>query len=211
MKKLIAVCVTSIILAVGSAAQADIMTRAYDNFSPSKKLGPYEMKSFSRDPRPKYSLVNSVDTPLGGSVDFDIPMSLRYVNSGWGDWSHGYYGDVYWTIDSKLVTLTLPPNTQAFYFYASPDYWEGCYLQATAQDGTYLRQLIDRGYGGAKGYGFYGTDGSLISTIELQVFGQLESFAIGEFGISIVPVPGAVLLGSIGLGFAGWICKRKKL
>jgi hypothetical protein len=33
----------------------------------------------------------------------------------------------------------------------------------------------------------------------------------GVMELTIVPVPGAVLLGSIGLGLAGWICIRKKL
>lgn len=30
-------------------------------------------------------------------------------------------------------------------------------------------------------------------------------------GTQVVPVPGAVLLGSIGLGFSGWLCRRKKV
>jgi probable HAF family extracellular repeat protein len=32
-----------------------------------------------------------------------------------------------------------------------------------------------------------------------------------EAWVATVPVPGALTLGSIGLGFAGWLCRRKKL
>ncbi|MFG0284244.1 MAG: hypothetical protein ACF8R7_07455, partial [Phycisphaerales bacterium JB039] len=48
------------------------------------------------DPRPTFSDVTTVPTSIG-DITFDIACSHRVIGGGWGSWSHGYTGDVYYT------------------------------------------------------------------------------------------------------------------
>jgi len=204
MKRMILIAILAVSM-VG-VAQADIFSVDLGTIAPPATVGGYAMTAFPDDTRSNYSSVTSVDSPLGGSVDFDITMSLREIGSGWATWSHGYTGDVYFTAGATSVTMTLPAATGAFYFYAEPNPYSVHSITATADDGTILALDVDGSYG-ARGYGFYTTGASVLSSISVSTD---VDFAVGEFGIAAVPVPGAVLLGLLGMSVAG--CRlRKKL
>jgi hypothetical protein len=145
------------------------------------------MTPFPSDGRPVVD-VTTVPSPLGGDLAFSIAMSHRKVGLTWLSWSHGYTGDVYSSKGRNSVTLTVPAGTSAFYLYAEPTMLSVHDITATVQDGTPVTQSVD-GLGGACGYGFYGTDGSKITTIKIDYDGP-KGFAIGEFGISkVIPKP----------------------
>ena len=178
--KLITISALVILLLATGGAQADIVGVSLGTDAPPGVLGPYAMTPFPVDPQG--SSVTSVDSPLGGTVDFFISMTHLTVGSGWATWSHGYTGDVYFTgYYSSSVTLTLPSSTGAFYLYGEPNPFAWYLITATAQDGTSVTQLVD-GYYGAAGYGFYGTGGDVIVSIQVDYFGY-SGFAVGEFGI----------------------------
>ena len=216
MKKRILICAMAVLILAVSNVQAGITGVALGTAAPPGTLGPYTMTPFPDDLRAELSVVTSVPSPLGGSVDFSNPLTLYTVGSGWaGNWSHGYAGDVYalGIFDGPSTTLTLPTGTAAFYFYAQPGLYSLMVITATAQDGTIVSQLIHGELeDSATGYAFYGTGGNLISSIQVDL-GEVTwgGFAVGEFGIAAIPTPGAILLGSIGLGFVSWLRRRRTL
>ncbi len=79
----------------------------------------------------------------------------------------------------------MPPDTGAFYFYAEPNPFGVFLITATADDGTTSGPVSVEGHSGAKYYGFYGTDGSHITSISVT---SAVDFAVGEFGIASPPV-----------------------
>lgn len=189
-----------------SEAHAAIIVQSLGTGAPPAVLGGYSMTPFPNDVRPVVSNVNDVTSPLGGLLSFNIPLTHREVGNGWGSWSHGYTGDVYYSNGATSIALTLPPNTGAFYFYAEPNPFNVFNITATANDGTFLTIPVN-GSAGAAGWGFYTTGGALTSiTVSSNV-----DFAIGEFGIAAAAVPEPATMAVFGLMAVGAFGVRRRL
>ena len=201
-----------ILLATVATAPAAIIGVAGGDDAPAATLGGYTMTAFPDDTSASYTNVTSLNSPLGGSLEFSAAVNHRSIGDDWGTWSHGYTGDAYYSNGATSLTLTLPGNACAFYFYAEPNPFGGYGMTATALDGTSIVQNVE-GYAGASYFGFYSTDGSPLASITLT---STVDFAIGEFGIAstgmpAVPAPGAILLGVLGAGLVGCLRRHRAL
>ena len=188
------------LLAIASAlvftcvSRADITVTAMDQWGPSPAtLGGYELLPFPPDDRPTLEDVTYVEGPTG-DLHFDIPLQHRRMGETWLSWGHGYDdGDVYYHVMPSL-TLTLPPSTAAFVFYASPNAWAE--ITATANDGTALTQQC---YWAdpAVGWGFHATGDSELLSVTLT--SDWQDYAIGQFLIAPIPEPAtaATLLAAV--------------
>ena len=183
-----------LVLAV-TGAQGEIIGVTGGTAAPPATLGPYQMTPFPADDRPVWEDVTFVPSPLGGEVVFSVPMSHRTVTQGWGGWSHGYTGDLYYTPGEAQVTLGLPPETRAFYLYATHDLDSPREIVATTDDGTSVIQWVDTWYEAAY-FGFYADNPA--DTIGSITVTSPAGLAIGEFGIAI-PEPSSLLLLSAAL------------
>ena len=167
-------------LSVASSTFAAIIGVAGGSGAPSSTLGSFTMTPFANDTRSNGGLVSSSQTtPIGGVVGFSPSLTLAEIGSGWGTWSHGYTGDVYY---GGSITLTLPAGTGAFYFYAEPNLFGTFNITATS-GGVPVAQLT-AGNSGANYFGFYGTGGDTISSIIVTFDQGAGGGAVGEFGIA---------------------------
>ncbi len=197
---------------LASIGKAGLVSVAGGTTSPSASLGPYTMMPFPADSRTAdYTPVSYVASPLGGNVVFDSPL-LHVVTSGeWLTWSHDYNGDVYYAASEQSITMTMPEETSAFYFYAQPNSLSLHTISANTSDGFNAGIEINQdveGIQGASYYGFYGTEGSMVSSITVTC--ETADFAIGEFGIASAPAPGGICLGCIGMNFFIWLRRQHK-
>jgi hypothetical protein len=149
--------------------------------APPSGLGPYIMTPFPFDGGS--GLVSSAPSPLGGSVGFAPALDQRQIGFGWATWSHGYLGDVYVT-DGNSVTLTMPPDTGAFYLYVEPNFFGEFVFEAVANDGTTSGPISVEGFAGAAYFGFYAAGGALNSITVTNSDAGAGGFAVGEFGIA---------------------------
>ena len=173
------------ITAAAATAGIGVSTAPGTN-APPPTLDKYKMTPFGNDPRPVFGLVTSVPSPLGGSIGFDVALDHREVGNGWGTWSHGYTGDVYFQ-PGNTVTVTLPSPTKAFYFYTEPNNFTTHNVTATgrAADGSQVATTIPvTGFAGASYIGFFTTATTRLTTITVDVDPAAAGFAIGEFGIA---------------------------
>lgn len=201
MKTLITICLVALFAINAYPVHATIMASPLGTGAPPVMLPPYTMTPFGTDSQPEYAPVTSVDSPLGGTVNFDITTIHLIVGSGWNTWSHGYTGDVYWTYYASLVTLTLPSNTVAFYFYAEPVDIATYTITASINGGMLPLSQDVYGGGGACGFAFWAHGDDRISTITITCPDDTYGFAVGEFGIAAIPEPTTICL----LGF-GAVC-----
>jgi len=81
--------------------------------APPATLGPYTMTPFAPDDRPLRANVGTVPAPEGNLL-FNQQVEHRRIGQFWPSWSHGYSGDVYWTIGATILDLIPPANTKAF-------------------------------------------------------------------------------------------------
>ncbi len=187
------VCVTMLVsFFCNEFASAAIIGRALGSAAPPTRLGQYDLEPF---PALHVTLIRDVFSAAGptGEVLFDQPLSRRRLGAGWGTWSHGYDGDVFYTNGRISATLILPPDTGAFIFYAEPNSGYTEFL-ATTDTGESLLSYPAYWRSDATGIAFYSTAGESISSIRVST--TYRDFAIGEFLIARVPEPGA----------GGWAC-----
>jgi hypothetical protein len=158
------------------------------------------------DTSPVFGDVSSAPLGPGKNVLFSIPMSHRQIGSGWGTWSHGYTGDVYYTNGASSVTLTFDQkDMQAFYFYAEPNFFGLHPMTFSATGGGTTQSVSAMVEGSAGAQGFLVTADKIDSiTISIDDGGD---FAVGEFGYAkSIPAPGALAL----LGLAGFASRRRR-
>jgi hypothetical protein len=151
---------------------------------PPPTLGGYTMTPFALDSRPLYSSFLNVPSPLGGDINFSMPLNHRRIWQGWAaDWAHGYMGDIYITSGPTTASIILPPGTTAFYFYSQPDCYGTATVNAMANDGTSSGPISIYVPNEAKYFGFYTTGGVELTSISISTSCP-AGFAVGEFGIS---------------------------
>jgi len=134
------------------------------------------------------------DNPEGVDVSPIDLITWRCIGSGWGTWSHGYTGDVYFTgLYSSSQTITLPPNTGAFYFYVEPNPFAWHNFNVTVYPGAVSSgPFAVLGASGATYVGVYMTSSSNpcfggIERIEIYSDTDDFGFASGEFGWAPLP------------------------
>jgi hypothetical protein len=186
----------------GGSARAEIHAAALGTDGPPPALGGYALTAFAPDPRPLYDPVLDVPSPLGGVVSFDPEALHGRVGEFWYTWSHGYQGDVY-IFTGGQGTLTLPPDTGAFVFYAEPGPFQWYDITAVADDGTTLVQSV-YGDSGASGYGFWTDDATPLSSIFVTLPTTSLNLAVGEFHIAAIPEPASGLLLAAGMLLWRW-------
>ncbi len=149
--------------------------------APPATLGPYTMVPFGPDARPVDEDVNTIPGPTG-DLALSVDANHRMIGpAGWATWSHGYAGSVYF-VDAIEVTITLPPDTYAFYLYVEPDDFAE-YPFTVVADGTSSEPILVLGDSGATYFGFYSLTDPITSVTVLTVE-DAGGFAIGEFGIA---------------------------
>jgi hypothetical protein len=175
--------------------------------APPTTLGPYHMYQFGADPQTECgpgngynpAPVTGVGLPANtgangphGSITFSRTLDHTRIPDCWLSWSNGYAGDVYDTCVAPTpdcvettVTISLPPNTSAFYLYAEQNAFASYDITGTGRAGnnTASATVSVSGDGGAQYYGFYVTAGSLTS-VKIDIDAAAQGFAVGEFGIA---------------------------
>jgi hypothetical protein len=184
-------------------------------------LGPFTTTAFPLDPQPLNTPVTSVASALGGSLTFVTAFGSPLVHrlepawtAGTWVWGGGYIGDIYAAIGDAL-TIDLPPDTVAFYFFVEPVPMQGIPFTATVYDdlsvatpsltqtlssGNSNPNATDAGY-----FAFYSTGASTISRIDISA--TFYEYGVGEFGIARVPEPSSTLL--LVAAFAGLALSRR--
>jgi hypothetical protein len=190
------------LLAIAAVASADVVIVDLGTGAPPPVIGGYPDRPFPPDPAPVFADVTSVPSGgvLTGPVTFSIPMSHRKVGSGWGSWSHGYTGDVYYSNGAASVTMTMPALTGLFNFYMEPNFFglHDVTVTATGSQGDVetLTKPVE-GFAGANGYGVYATGGRTVTSVKVTMLDGTD-FAVGEFSGQIVPEPGTLSLLALG-------------
>jgi hypothetical protein len=159
--------------------------------APSPDLCGQTMTPFAPDPRPYFADVTTLPTPctIPGEIGISPAANHRRIGSGWMSWSHGYTGDVYLSNGAASVTMAMPIATEAVYFYVEPNPFAVHTFQVLV-NGTYLSDPFTAD--GSAGAAYVGVCGTPVETIVLtDVSMSPADFAVGEFAIACIDVPGA--------------------
>lgn len=176
-------------------AQAAVVFQDLGTSAPPTVVGSVPVTAFAVAPQAAIVDGTNVTTIPGSPIPGNLTISPgldKYTvpAGGWGTWSHGYTGPVFGTYSGTTVTMTLPPNSGAFYFYAEPNIYNVFNIVVVTNSGTTSGNVPVQGDSGANGFGFYTTAGETILTVTLTIDPAASGFAIGEFGVGnpIAPI-----------------------
>ncbi|MCW5756430.1 MAG: hypothetical protein KIT54_04255 [Phycisphaeraceae bacterium] len=174
------------LLAFAAVSHAQITGTDLGTGAPPAVLDGYTMQA-GVDPRAV--IADVTDAPIGGgrNVTFDRTMSHRRIGSGWGTWSHGYTGDVYFTgAGVNTVTLNFTAGqVGAFILYVEPNNFGLFEFEIVGRSGSGATSTFNRsieGNAGARGFGFSAPAGGHIASVRVTNTGASSNgFAVGEF------------------------------
>ena len=174
-----------VLVLVAVPASAEVVFTNLGTSAPPATLGPFTVQPFDQAAQaaiPNGTSVTAIPgSPIGGTLGTSAPVSKRTIGTGWGTWSHGYTGAVYWTGGPTSVTLTPPAGAGAFYLYAEPNPFSWVDITVTTNDGGSSGPISVYGGSGANGFGFHCTAGEAITSVAVS---SSADFAVGEFGIA---------------------------
>jgi hypothetical protein len=195
MKKTYLIFSLAVVLTLSmlSTSQAIVVYQDLGTGAPPFSMGGYYMMPFDTAPQASiadYTLVSTIPgSPIFGNLTPSRQVSKFTLTSGL--WSHGYTGPSFFTSDGisyTSVTLSLPPFTGAFYFYAMGDAFGTWNITATSNSGVTSGPISVTTAGGAKGFGFFTTeDDEYISSITVTIDAGGEDIIMAEFGIAQAP------------------------
>ena len=180
--------------AASFSANAAIVFQNLGTSAPPASIAGRSMLPFNQAAQeaiPNYTNGISVipGSPVPGNLSIS-PAAYRFTpGDGWfgsGIWGRGYVGPVFYSSQGP-ITLTLPANARAFYFYVQPDTYGTWNVTATTNSGATSGAVSVDVYdetGAAKGFAFYSTAGETITSITISNDSQNTGGAVAEFGIS---------------------------
>ena len=127
----------------------------------------------------EFSSVCSIPSSFG-ALGLSPCHEKRIVGSSWATWSHGYAGEIFWTVGATSATLTMPAGCGAYDCYIEPNPFSinTFTVTGTASDAsTTTFNVTADGSGGASHFGFYTTGDCSLSSV--TVTGAVD-WAIGE-------------------------------
>jgi hypothetical protein len=213
-----------VLLAAASfAANADILFTNLGENAPPTTLGSHALTPFATAPQtaiPEFSFVSSIPgNPFSGQVGI-TPNAQKYtatVTWGTDPWPGPYVGPIYFSgFSQTAVTLSLPANTTAFYFYMQGNGGTSgvdTVTLTTNSGATSGPVMVTTGFWepnvGANGFAFHTTAGESITSITIQS-NNTTGFAVGNFGISAGPTTTCASEGYTGtkLEWCKNICER---
>lgn len=190
---------SALALAVASlAAHADVVFTPLGTNAPPTMLGSYSLTAFNTTPQTAIAdytagIITIPGSPIPGDLQISAPGVSKYTAlDTWGPvWAHGYAGPVFFT-EGKTLTLTLPANTHAFYFYVQGDIEGINTFVATTDGGTSsgpTQSVTDWENDGASGIAFHATAGETIRSVTVQLTDPHRSgFTVAEFGVDVPPL-----------------------
>jgi hypothetical protein len=184
--------VVGLVFLGSQVATAGVVFQNLGTGSPPGTLGMYTVKPFDQADEAAIAdgtfLTSIPGSEIGGDVTTSTPVMKGTVGATWATWSHGYHGPIFEDIGATSVTLTLPPNTGAFYFYIEPLAFGVHTFTAITNSGVTSASVGIEGNSGATGFAFYSTlpAGEAILAITITTDGQSLGFAFGEFGAARV-------------------------
>ena len=121
-----------------------------------------------------------------GDLVWNTTFNKRTIGSGWGSWSHGYGGEIYYSNGATVATLDLPPGINACDFYVEPNPFSLQDFTVTgncAGGGSTMVNISASGSSGASHAGFYTSGADLVSVTISSDMGI--DFAVGELRIGL--------------------------
>ncbi|HWS77625.1 MAG TPA: hypothetical protein VN205_04530 [Thermomonas sp.] len=212
-----------VMMAASFAANSAIVFTHIGETAPPATLGGHAMTPFATAPQaaiPDYSSIGVIPgNPFAGDLTITPNSSKFTLGASWGTdpWPGSYLGPVFftgWAVSSR--TLTLPPNTKAFYFYLQnndQDRIADTIIVTSDSGATSGPVVVQTDYTapdvGAHGFGFHSTNGESIVSITVQTT-EPQGFGLANFGINAGPTTTCASEGYTGtkLEWCKNICER---
>lgn len=182
---------SAVVAGCASAATAGVAVETYGTAAPPRTVIGQWLVTVPPSPD-LYLDITYLPDGLGAGFWFSSPVNVRRVGEGWGSWSHGYTGNVYYSNGAKSLTI-FPFYDTIFQFYVQPASIGVASISVTGV-GPYgtssvsAAQQVD-GDGGAAGWAFYMTDYTWVESVTITAD---VDFAVGEMAYWFVPAPGGL-------------------